>query len=107
MSYEPNQEPSWRSPEISQRAADGLWVVWLWKPLPMEAIIDADPWANAHAWANGRLESAPWITKRYSWQPAGVFGSRYRAERWLVRRAERMTARRQRRDAKQEAIVNG
>lgn len=64
------KQQNWRDPEISQRAWDGLWMVWLWRIRPEDR--DA-------------LRGQP---QERSWQLAGVFGNKAKAQWWLERRAQ-------------------
>lgn len=81
MTYEPYSEPAGQDPEVAQRAADGLWMVWVWKPSPSQ-------WSDGletGCYPNG----APWIVHTRCWQLAHVAGSRTKADRWVQRWQER------------------
>lgn len=82
MTYEPYSEPAGRDPEVAQRAADGLWMVWVWKPMPEVPI-------GGKYGDEGWTTEMPWVIHTRCWQLAAVLGSRAKADRWVQRWQER------------------
>ena len=83
MGYAPYEEPKWLDPEVTQRQADGLWLVWVWLPMPAIPL--------------GMMPDGGWmrhdclaVVHTKQWQIARVFGTKGQAnkfaKRWIERR---------------------
>lgn len=112
MSYVPKRHPLWREPDISRRAADGLWQVWFWRPCGTRRPVDryddyervdevngagymGNTWlaastglpAGPPAGTFKKLVGCPWITQTHHWVPAvAAFRTKAAAQRWLDKR---------------------